>query len=103
MRTEELQGLVQAMDITIGASPSFPEMADWYDPEKVVKKINELSGVDEEVLRSLQVVKDIQAARADMQKAQMEMEQVQAGADAGMKIAQAQSMRMGAISGRPKG
>ena len=103
MRTEELQGVVQALDITIGAAPSFPEMADNYDPDKLVKKLNELSGVDEEILRDTKTIKTLRAARAEMQKQQMQIEQAQVGADVGMKVAQAQSMRQGAISGRPKG
>lgn len=103
MRTEELQGVVQALDISLGAAPAFPEMADFYDPEKLVKKVNELCGVDEEILRSLEIVKQLQAQRAEMMKAQQEMEQIQVGADVGMKMAQAQSMRQGAISGRPRG
>ena len=103
MRTEELQGVVQALDITLGAAPSFPEMADWYDPEKLVKKINELSGVDEEVLRSFEVVTKLQEMRAQAQEQAMQVQQAQVGADIGMKVAQAQSMKQGAISGRPRG
>lgn len=103
MQTEELQGVVQAMDITIGAAPSFPEMADGYDPDKLRNKINELSGVDEEILRDDKTIKAIRAARAEAQKAIQQMEQIQTGADVGMKVAQAQSMRQGAISGRPAG
>ena len=103
MQTEELQGIVQALDISLGAAPAFPEMADNYDPDKIVTKINELSGVDEEILRDTKTIEDLRAFRAEMQKAQQQMEQVQVGADVGMKVAQAQSMRQGAISGRPSG
>jgi len=102
MQTEELQGVVQALDLTLGAAPSFPEMADGYDPDKLRTKINELSGVDEEVSRDAKTIKEIRAARAEAQKALQEKEMIEAGADVGMKVAQAQSMKQGAISGRPK-
>ena len=103
MQTEELQGVVQALDLTLGAAPSFPEMADGYDPDKLRTKINELSGVDEEVSRDAKTIMEIRAARAEAQKALQEKEMIEAGADVGMKVAQAQSMRQGAISGRPRG
>lgn len=103
MRTEELQGVVQALDITLGAAPAFPGMADNYDPDKLVKKLNELSGVDEEILRDTETIKAIRESRAKMQQEMMQIQQAQVGADVGMKIAQAQSMRQGAISGRPRG
>jgi len=103
MQTEELQGIVQALDITLGAAPAFPGMADYYDPEKIVKKVNELSGVDQEVLFSMDIVKNLQAMRAEQQEQNMKIQQAQIGADIGMKVAQAQSMKQGAISGRPAG
>jgi hypothetical protein len=103
MRTEELQGVVQALDIILGAAPAFPEMADNYDPDKLVKKLNELSGVDEEILRDMKTVSAIREVRAKMQQENMQVQQAQIGADVGMKVAQAQSMRQGAISGRPRG
>ncbi len=103
MRTEELQGVIQALDITLGAAPAFPEMADNYDPDKLVKKLNELSGVDEEILRDTETIKAIREMRAQMQKEMQQVEQAQIGADIGMKLSQAQSMRQGAISGRPRG
>lgn len=103
MQTEELQGLVQAMDIVLGAAPSFPEMADWYDPEKLTKKLNELSGVDEEVIRATDTVQKVQAARAEMQKSMQQIQMAQIGADVGMKTAQAKSMLVGALNGRPRG
>lgn len=103
MRTEELQGVVQALDISLGAAPAFPEMADNYDPDKLVKKINELLSVDEEIIRDLTTIKELRANRADLQKQAIEMQQAQVGADVGMKVAQARSMTIGAISGRPRG
>lgn len=103
MRTEELQGVIQALDITLGAAPSFPEMGDNYDPDRLVKKINDLLGIDEEVLRDSKTIKDLRALRAEMQKGMQQMQEAQVGADVGMKVAQAQSMRQGAISGRPRG
>lgn len=103
MRTEELQGLVQALDITLGAAPAFPEMSDLYDPDALVKKLNELSGVDEEVLRSTDVIKQLREIRAETQKAMQQVQMAQVGADVGMKVAQAQSMKIGAIRDRPRG
>lgn len=103
MRTEELQGLVQALDITLGAAPAFPEMADNYDPDKLVKKLNELSGVDEEILRALDVIKNLRHERAKMQDQERQIKMAQIGSDVNMKNSQAESMKIGAISGRPKG
>jgi hypothetical protein len=103
MRTEELQGVVQSMDVALGAAPMFPEIVDNYDPDKLVRKINELSGVDEELLRDFKTIQSIRDARAEMQKQQMQIAQAVQGADVSMKLSQAQSMREGAISGRPRG
>jgi hypothetical protein len=38
-----------------------------------------------------------------MQQRALQAQEMQVGADVGMKVAQAQSMRQGAISGRPRG
>jgi hypothetical protein len=103
MRVEELQGLTQAMDYAIGGAQAFPEILDGLDPDKLRDKIIELTGTDEGVLRDSKTIEDIRQARAEMQKQQMQTEQAQIGADVGMKVAQAQSMREGAISGRPRG
>jgi hypothetical protein len=103
MRTEELQGVIQALDVTLGAAPAFPEMADNYDPDLLVKKINELSGVDEELLRDTKTIQALRAARAQQQQEIMQTQMAQVGADIGMKLSQAASMRQGAISGRPRG
>jgi phenylpyruvate tautomerase PptA (4-oxalocrotonate tautomerase family) len=103
MRTEELQGLTQSLDITLAASQGFPEMLDNYDPDVVVKKLNELSGVEEKILRDTKTIKEIREARAQMQQRALQAQEMQVGADVGMKVAQAQSMRQGAISGRPRG
>ena len=103
MRTEELQGVTQSLDIALAAAQGFPEMLDNYDPDVLVKKLNELSGVDEEILRDTETIKAIRESRAKMQEQMVQAQQMQVGADVGMKIAQAQSMRQGAISGRPRG
>jgi len=103
MRTEELQGLVQALDITLGAAPAFPELADNYDPDKLVKKLNELSGVDEEVLRDTETITKLRDVRAKMQDQQRQIQMAELGSKIGMQTAQAESMRIGAISNRPRG
>jgi hypothetical protein len=103
MKTEELQGLVQAMDITLGVAPSMPEMADNFDADVIARKVHELCGIDEEVLRDTKTIQSIREARAKMQEQQQQLMQAQAASDVGMKMAQAQSMREGAISGRPRG
>ncbi|NLE06835.1 MAG: hypothetical protein GX638_18815 [Crenarchaeota archaeon] len=103
MRVEELQGLTQAMDYAIGGAQAFPEILDGLDPDKMRNKIIELTGTDEEVLRDSKTIQDIRAARAEFQKQQMQIQQAEMGARIGMQVAQAQSMREGAISGRPRG
>lgn len=103
MRTEELQGLTQALDITLGAAPAFPEMADNYDADKICKKLNELCGVDEEVLNDTQTIKTLREARAKYNEQMMQLQQAQVGADIAMKSSQAKSMLQGAMTGRPRG
>jgi hypothetical protein len=103
MQTEELQGLIQTLDISIGTAQALPEMIDNFDPDAICRKINELTGVDEEVLRDMKTIQSIRETRAQMQQQQMQMAQAQVGADIGMKVSQARSMQEGAISGRPRG
>lgn len=103
MRTEELQGITTLMDMNIGGAQAFPEILDNIDPDKIERQLYDLLNIDEETLRASQVVKDIRAARAEMQKQQMQMAQAQAASDVNMKMSQAASMREGAIAGRPRG
>lgn len=103
MRTEELQGITSLLDMNIGAGQAFPEMLDNIDPDQIEKQLYDLLNVDEETLRASKVVKDIRAQRAEMQKQAQQMQQAQMASDVMMKTSQAQSMREGAISGRPRG
>lgn len=103
MRMEELQGMTQAVDIAIGAAAAMPEIPDYYDPQKFIQKLHELTGTSEEILRSTQTVQEIQKLRAQQAEEQKQVAQAQIAADVGMKMSQAQSMRQGAISGRPRG
>lgn len=103
MRTEELQGLVRALDIHLGAAPALPEMIDNYDPDKLSKKISELCGVDEETAAATDVIKALREQRAKTNQQIMELQAAQAAADVKLKSNQADSMMIGAISGRPKG
>jgi len=103
MRTEEFQGVVQLLDISMGAAPAFPEIVDNFSPDRTLKKLSELSGVDESILEDTETIKKVREARAQMQQQQLQIAQAQAASDVGMKVAQAQSMRQGAISGRPRG
>jgi hypothetical protein len=103
MRTEELQGLVQGLDISMGAGQAMPELADNFDADVIARKIHELCGIDEEVLRDTKTIQTIRDARAQMQQQQQQIAQAQMAADVSMKVSQAQSMREGAISGRPRG
>jgi len=103
MRIEELQGIIQTMDYAIGGAQAFPEILDNLDPDAIAKKIVDLVGSDEEIVRDTEAIKSIREARAQMQQQQMQAQQMQVAADVGMKMSQAQSMREGAISGRPRG
>jgi hypothetical protein len=103
MRTEELQGITTLMDMNIGAAQAFPEMIDNIDIDKIETQLYDLLNVDDETKRATKVVQDIRAARAEMQKQQAQMQQAQMASDVMMKTSQAQSMREGAISGRPRG
>lgn len=103
MRTEELQGLTQLLDINMAAAPIFPDMLDNLDPDKIEAQLYELLGVDDETRRDSKTMEDIRVARGKMQQQMQQLQMMQVGADVGMKSAQAQSMTQGAISGRPKG
>jgi hypothetical protein len=80
-----------------------PEMGDNFDPDVIARKIHELCGIDEEVLRDTKTIQSIRDARQQMQQQNMQIQQAQAGADINMKLSQARSMQEGAISGRPRG
>lgn len=103
MRTEELQGITTLLDMNMAAAQGFPEILDNVDPDKIERLMYDLLNVDEETLRASKVTADIRAARAEMQKQRAQMENMQLGADVMMKTSQAQSMREGAINGRPRG
>jgi hypothetical protein len=79
MRTEEMQGLTQSLDVALAAAQGFPEMLDNYDPDKMVKKLNELSGVDEEILRDTETIKAIRESRAKMQQEAVQAQQCKLG------------------------
>lgn len=103
MRTEELQGVTQLLDINMAAAPVFPEMLDNIDIDKVENQLYELLGVDEGSKRDTKTKEAIREARAKMQQQMAQLEQMQVGSDVAMKMSQAQSMQQGAVSGRPKG
>jgi len=104
MRIEELQGLTQTLDITLGMmAGGLSEAGDNLDVDDIVRQITELTSGTDRILVSKKIKEDIRKARAESAKMQQQVELAQIGADVAMKGAQAQSMRQGAISGRPKG
>lgn len=104
MRIEELQGITQSLDITIGMmAGGMSDAGDNLDTDYIVSKITELTGGTDRMLVSKKLKDDIRAARAENAKMQQQIQMAQIGADVAMKGAQAQSMTQGAISGRPKG
>jgi hypothetical protein len=103
MKTEEMQGLTTFLDISIGAGQAFPEGLDNVDIDSIIKQAAELTNIGEDKLNDMDTVKAIRAARAEANQAAAQSAQAQTAADTGMKVAQAQSMMIGAVSGRPKG
>jgi len=103
MQTEEVQGLTSFLDISVGVASAMPEALDNIDIDAVIKEMANLTNIGEDKLNDSDTVKAIREARAQAQQEAAKMEQMQQAADAGMKVAQGQSMMQGAMSGRPRG
>ena len=103
LQTEKLQGITTTWDIALTAGNAISDILDNLDPDVTMKKVVELTAVDQDLLRDSETIKKIREIRAQQIQAQQQMAQTQAGADAVMKISQAQSMRQGAINDRPRG
>jgi len=104
MRTEELQGVTLTVDMALGmAAGGIPSVLDVLDADKIIRDITDLALASEEILNDSETIKQIRELQAQQaQQAQM-MAQAQVAADVNMKTSQAQSMREGALSGRPRG
>jgi hypothetical protein len=104
MQIEELQGITQTLDLTIGMMQGgIADAGDNLDSDKIVRRITELTGATDEMLADTKTIKDIRKIRAENAQAAQQIQMAQIGADINMKGAQAQSMKQGAISGRPSG
>lgn len=104
MQTEELQGTTQFLDVVAGmAQGGMGESLDLPNVDKIVRRVAELTGTPAHNLRDSETIKKIREIRAQQMEQQKQAEGIALAADAGMKMAQAQSMREGAISGRPRG
>lgn len=104
MRTEELQGLTQNLDIHIAAAGGgLSDILDNLDVDKISRQITELTGATEETLRDTKTIENIRAIRAEAMKQNQQLQAAQIAADVNMKGAQARSMVQGAINGRPRG
>lgn len=103
MKTEQLQGITTFLDLALGAGQAFPQVMDNIDIDEIVHDLAALTNIGEDKLNDTDTVTAIREQRAQMAQQQQQVDQAQVAADVGMKMAQAQSMQQGAISGRPRG
>lgn len=102
MRTEQLQSITNAWDIHMAAAQAIPDILDNLDPDETSRMVTELTAT-ERMTRDETSRANIRTLRANAQAQAQQMQAAQVASDVGMKTAQAQSMREGAINGRPKG
>lgn len=76
MKAEELNGIQQTVTYILGLSQSDPTVVDNVNLDKVVHKVQNLSGAPADILRSDKEVADIRASRA---AAQQKSQQIQEG------------------------
>jgi hypothetical protein len=103
MKTEEMQGLTTFLDITIGAANAFPEGLHNVNIDEIIKQTADLTNIGEDKLNDMETVLKIREAISKANQEAAQAQQAQIAADVGMKSAQAQSMMIGAVSGRPAG
>jgi len=104
MRTEELQGLTMTVDMALGmAAGGIPSTLDVLDADRIIRDIADLALASEEILNDSETITKIRELQAQQAQQANQMAQAQVAADVNMKTSQAQSMREGALSGRPSG
>ena len=102
MRTEQLQGVTKLLDILAASSQMYPEMMDNFNSEDIANLLAELLNTSN-LKNDIKTIKEIRQLRQQARQQQNQLQTAAAASDINMKNSQAQSMVMGATSGRPKG
>lgn len=92
MQAEALQGITQTLQMATGLAPLVPEVLDNLDLDATLREVRELTGAPSKIMKSLDVVKKVRAARQQQQQAAMEMEAQRAQSETGRNVAQAAQM-----------
>lgn len=102
MQSEEVKGIFTTFEFTANNVSIAPDMVDNLNTDKVIKRLAMLTGMSEDLVQSLEMIKKLREARAVAMQKQQEMEQLKMGSEAIGNISQAQAAKTNAASGRKK-
>lgn len=92
MQSEELLGLQRMTEFAVGVAPVNGEIIDNINFDKLIRRVQDLTGASDEIMNSIETVKNIREARAEQQKQMAELEMNKAGSEVARNMAQAQQM-----------
>jgi len=91
IQAEEVQGNLALLNVTLQAAQVSEEAPDVVDLDEIIKRTAELTGATKEVIRGLDVIKDIRERRNQQLAQAAEMEQAREGSETMRNVAQAQA------------
>ncbi|GAJ07982.1 unnamed protein product, partial [marine sediment metagenome] len=93
MQAEEVQGILASWNFAITTAPLVPDVLDNYDADFSIKRLAELTGAPEEMIRDTKSIQDLRNLRAT----QLEQEAQIASAKAGSEIVRNLGQGKGAL------
>lgn len=95
MQAEEVQGIMTTWEFAGGLAQAAPEIIDHLDPDETIKRLAELTGAPDEIIRDLESVKALRAARAQMQQMAMQLDAERNASETARNMAQAENTGQG--------
>lgn len=89
MQAEELSGIQQTVEFAISVAAVVPDILDNIDFDRVIRRVNELTGGASDIMRSMDEVAKIRQQREQQQAQMMQMQAEQVAAETAKKSAQA--------------
>lgn len=92
MQSEELLGIQRTAEFALGVVPAQPEVLDILDLDDMIRRVADLTGAPEQIVRPTDTVENIRKNRAEQQQALQEEEQARNNSETVRNIAQARQM-----------
>ncbi len=99
MNAEQVQGLLASLQFSEQAIGLDEDARDVIDVDKAIKKIAELTGAPEEIVRSLPAIEDLRKARNNAAAQSAELEQERVKSEIARNLAQAKAVAEGTGGG----